>query len=195
LARSGRRGTRQKRSITRAVANRIRALPACYGTDSMMGHWRNFESQPHTADSKKPRCGGRGFLQIQFRVGLSGQRRLSLLYDRCKCFGLVHGQISKNFAVHFDTGQVQAVDEAGIRQLGVMGAHSRVDPLDPQGAEVALAVLAVTGCVLVRLVDGLTRNFERIFATAILTFGCLDNFFMTGVSDHTTFCTGHLGSP
>jgi hypothetical protein len=41
-----------------------------------------------------------------------------------------------------------------------MRTHGGVDPLDPQRAEIALAVLAVAGGVLVRLVDGLRRGAE-----------------------------------
>ena len=104
----------------------------------------------------------------------------------------MYGQVCQNFAVHFDTGQVQAVDEAGICQSLVMRTDSSVDTLDPQRAEVALAVLAVAGCVLVGLVDGLTGNLEGALAAAIVTFGGLDDLLVTGVSYGSTFNAGYL---
>ena len=86
----------------------------------------------------------------------------------------MYGQIGQNLTVHFDASQVQAVDEAGIGQCFVMRTDSGVDPLDPQRAEVALAVLPVTRCVLVGLVYSLRRNLEVGLAATVVTFGLLD---------------------
>jgi hypothetical protein len=83
-----------------------------------------------------------------------------LCHDGAERVGLVHGQIGQNLAVHLDPGQRQTVDEARIGQRLVMGAHGGVDPLDPQRAEIALAVLAVAGGVLVGLVDGLRATLK-----------------------------------
>ncbi len=103
----------------------------------------------------------------------------------------MHGQIGQNLAVHFDTGQRQTIDKARICQRFVVGAHSRVDPLNPQGAEIPLAVLAVTGRVLVGLVDRLAGNFKGALAAAVIAFCLIENLFVTGVSGRATFNSGH----
>ena len=124
------------------------------------------------------------------RAILRGQRAFGLIHDRSKCGGLVHGQIGQNLTVHFDAGQRQTVDETRIRQRFIMGAHGRIDPLDPQGAEIALAVLAVTGLVLVRLVDGLCCHLEGILAATVIAFGLVDDLFVTRVGDCSAFGMG-----
>lgn len=116
---------------------------------------------------KKPRHPA-GLSQIQSNLGLGRQRVLRLLDDRTEGFGLVHGQIGQNLAVHFDASQRQTVDEAAVCQRLVVAAHGGVDPLDPQGAEVALAILAVTRCILVGLVDRLRGDLEDILAPTIV---------------------------
>ncbi len=68
-----------------------------------------------------------------------------------------------------------------------MTTHSRIDTLDPQSAEIALAVVTVAGCVLVRLIDGLRCDFECVLATTIIAFGLIDDFLVTGVGYCTTF--------
>ena len=105
----------------------------------------------------------------------------------------MHGQIGQNLTVHFDASQVQAVDKTRVCQCLIMRTHGCVDPLDPQRTEVALAVLAVTGCVLVRLVDGLARDLEGILAAAVIAFRGFDDFLVTGVSCGSTFNAGRIG--
>src|ERR1700761_3032655 len=56
--------------------------------------------------------------------------------------GLVgHGQLGQHAPVHFDLGRLQALDEAVVGDA--VGPGGRVDALDPQPPEGALAVLAV----------------------------------------------------
>lgn len=136
-----------------------------------------------------------GFSFITFSGRLRGQRAFGLFNDGVERVRLVHGKIRQHFAIHFNSGQVQAVDEAGVCQRVVVQTYSRVDPLDPQSTEIALAVLAVACCVLVGLVYGLTCNLEGVLAAAIVTFGGLDNLLVTGVSGRTTFNSGHAFSP
>ena len=83
---------------------------------------------------------------------------MCLLHDGTECFGLVDGQVGQNLPVHFDTSQGQTIDEAAVCQCFVVAAHSGVDPLDPQCAEVPLAVLTVARGVLVGFVDRLTGD-------------------------------------
>jgi hypothetical protein len=74
-----------------------------------------------------------------------------LCNNRGESLGLMHSQVGQNLAVHFDAGFGQRRDEARIGHFRIDQTDGCVDPLDPQGAEVALAVLAVAGGVLVRL--------------------------------------------
>ena len=67
----------------------------------------------------------------------------------------MHGQIGQNLAVNFDTSFLHAIDETAVCQRFVVHAHSGVNTLDPQRAEIPFAILAVTCCVLVRFVHSL----------------------------------------
>ncbi len=88
------------------------------------------------------------------------ERGLRLGDDGAKRFGLVHGEIGENLAVHLDASQREAVDETRIGHGFIDRANTGIDALDPQGAEVPLANLAVAGRILVGLVDGLLGNLE-----------------------------------
>ena len=59
-----------------------------------------------------------------------------------------------------------------------MLAHRRVDALDPQRAELALAVLAVAVGVLHRLVDGGLGGADGVLAAAEKAFGGLRGLFL-----------------
>ena len=97
----------------------------------------------------------------------------------------VNRQISQNFTVNFDTGKVQAIDETAVCQRLIIGTNARVDALDPQAAEVTLAIMTVASCVLVCFIDSLCCNFERILATSIVTFSVVDDFLVTAMGDNT----------
>jgi hypothetical protein len=99
----------------------------------------------------------------------------------------MYSQVSQYFAVNFDACQVQTVDETAVCQSFVIGANARIDALDPQAAEVTLAIMTVASCVLVCFIDSLCCNFERILATSIVTFGLVDDFLVTAMGDNTPF--------
>ena len=73
-------------------------------------------------------------------------------------------------------------------------AYRRVDALDPQRPERALAELAAPVLVLHRLFDRLLGNADRILAPAIIAFGSFQNFLMLGMSGYTALdaCHGSL---
>ena len=64
---------------------------------------------------KRPPLFEGGLFQLLKPFGLR-HYSLCLCDDRTECFGLIHGQIGEDFAVYFDTGKVQTVDETGICQ-------------------------------------------------------------------------------
>ena len=101
----------------------------------------------------------------------------------------MYRQIGQNFAIHFDTGQRQAVDEATVGQGLVMAAACRIDTLDPQAPEITLAGLAVARGVLVGLIDRLGRCSVKILPATGIAFGSFDDFLVTGVGYCPTFNT------
>ena len=60
------------------------------------------------------------FPGLKYRPSGLRQRGFRLVDDCSVRFGLVHGQIGQNLAVHFDSGQRQAVDEARVGQRFVV---------------------------------------------------------------------------
>jgi hypothetical protein len=101
----------------------------------------------------------------------------------------MHSQIGQYFAIHFDTGQGQTVDETAVGQSFVMAAACRIDTLDPQAPEITLAGLPVTRGVLVGLIDRLCRCFKEILPATGIAFRSLDDFLVTGVGYCPTFNT------
>ena len=68
-----------------------------------------------------------------------------------------------------------------------MAAHGRIDPLDPQSAEIALAVMTVAGGILIGFVNCLRRHLKGVFSAAIIAFGLLDDFLVAGVGNCAPF--------
>ena len=71
---------------------------------------------------------------------LVGDRFFRLTDDGGEGFGLLDGHVCKNFAVEFDLGEVQAVNE--LRIFDVVQTASRVDADDPQFTKVTLLKLS-----------------------------------------------------
>src|SRR3954452_14713105 len=72
----------------------------------------------------------------------SGSRRLpGGLSKTSEGLGVAHGDVGQHLAVELDLGQAQAVHQLAVAHALLAGGG--VDPLDPQAAELALAVLAV----------------------------------------------------
>ena len=84
--------------------------------------------QPRRADS--PASSGR-------RVDVLGQRALGDLDQRGEGGRVADRDLGEVLAVHLDTGGLEALDEPVVGD--VVGAGRRVDPGDPQLAELALA--------------------------------------------------------
>src|SRR6185437_15940731 len=74
-------------------------------------------------------------------VYILGQRLARYHHERRERGRVVDGQIGQHLAVHVHARDLQALDEPVISNA--LGPRRRVDPLDPQPAERALAVLAV----------------------------------------------------
>ena len=71
----------------------------------------------------------------------AGSAALRHLDQRGERLRIGDGQLGQHAAVHFDLGQLEALDEPVVSHA--LGPDRGVDPLDPQPPERALAVLAV----------------------------------------------------
>ena len=116
---------------------------------------------------------------------LCRQRGLGLLDDRLEGGRLADREVGQHLAVDRDPGLVEAVDESAVGEAEA--AHRRVEALDPQGAERALAPLAVAERVLVRLLDRLLGDADRVLASAVIAFGGLQDLLVLGMRGDAAF--------
>src|SRR5262249_42858570 len=93
------------------------------------------------------------------------QRGLGLLADHLECARLADREIGQQLAVDRDPGFAEAGDKSAVGQPEA--AHRGVEALDPQGAERALAPLAVAERILVCLLDRLLGDADRVLAPAV----------------------------
>src|SRR5271170_5574684 len=113
-------------------------------------------------------------------TGNSSERRLGLADDRLERHRLGDGEVREHLAVDHDAGLAQAGDEAAV--IEAERAHRRIEALDPQRAEGALAPLAVAKGVLVGFLHRLLGDADRILAPSVITLGGLEDFLMLGMS-------------
>src|SRR5690606_27059099 len=133
-------------------------------------------------------------LQAQDRAAPeSGQGRFGLLNDGTESLLVVHGQVGQHFAVQADFSLAQTGDQTAVAQA--VGAAGGVDTGNPQRAELALALAAVTVGILARLDDRLLGDPEHPRTGAVVAFGLLQNFPVTAMRRYTTFDTGHVLFP
>src|SRR6185437_602212 len=118
---------------------------------------------------------------------------LGFLDDRLKRRRLVDGEIGQHLAIDHHAGFRQAVDEAAV--VEPEGSHRRVEALNPQRAERALASFAVAEGVLPRLLHRLLGDANGVLAPAVIALGGFENFFVLGVTGDATFDAGHDKSP
>src|SRR5690606_7498803 len=107
-----------------------------------------------------------------------------------ECLRLVDREIRQHLAVDLDAGLVEAVDEAAIGQAVL--ADSGVDALDPERAEIALAILAVAIGILQRLLDSLLGDADGVLAAAVETLGLGENLLVLGVGGNASLYACHV---
>src|SRR5271154_6179500 len=118
---------------------------------------------------------------------------LRLVDDRLECGRLVDGEIGQHLAVHRDPGFAEAGDKPAVGEPEA--PDRRVEALDPQGAEGALAPLAVAEGVLACLLHRVLGNADGVLAPAVIAFGGFEDFLVLGVSGDPPFDAGHGRSP
>src|SRR5262249_44300094 len=114
---------------------------------------------------------------------------LGLLDDGRKSSGLADRQIRQHLAVDLEPGLAEPVDEAAVGQAE--RSHCRVEPLDPERAEGALAPLAVAESVLVRLLHRLLGDADGVLAPAVETLGRLEDLLVLGMGGDAAFDACH----
>ncbi len=123
----------------------------------------------------------------------SRSRGFGLLDDRLECGRLADRQIRQHLAVDLEPGFAEAVDEPAIGETE--GAHRRVEALDPERTEGALAPLAVAEGVLVGLLHRLLGDADGILAPAVKALGGLEDLLVLGVAGDAAFDACHGWSP
>src|SRR5271156_1965840 len=127
-------------------------------------------------------CGGRRLVLLERRL-CGGGNCLERL-------GLADRDIGQYLAVEIEPGQLDAVHELRVGQSVLPRAG--IDPLDPQGAKIALAVAPVAIGVAQRLLDLLDRDAVGGAAAPAIALGELEDLLVTGVSGNPAFdaCQG-----
>ena len=112
--------------------------------------------------------------------GLRGWRSasesgLNLVHDSLEGFGIVQGEVGEDLAVDFDTCLVDEAHQFRITEVVLTGGG--VDTLNPEGAEVAFLVLAVTVGVGETFFPGILGNGPHVTAAAKVAAGEFQDFF------------------
>ena len=105
---------------------------------------------------------------------------LHLSYDGLECLGVIDSEVSKNLAVDLDATLVQQTHQLRVAQT--LEAGSSVDTLDPESAEVALLVTAVTEGVGETLLPSVLGNGPYVLAGTEVT--------ASEFEDALTLCSG-----
>src|SRR5262249_16006710 len=113
-----------------APERKTRASPASAG----------FPNQQSFEAWESGRLGDGAFKRLRGSVLQIFERDLELADQRAERRRLVDGHVGQHLAIDLDAGLVEAVDETAVGDPLLV--HRRIDALDPQRAERALAVLA-----------------------------------------------------
>src|SRR5205823_1432854 len=119
----------------------------------------------------------------------SSERGFGLADNRFECRRLANGEIGKHFAVDHNTGFAETGNEPAVVQTE--RTHRGIEALNPKRAESALAPLAVAISVLVRLLDCLLGNPDRVLAPAVIALGGFEHFLVLGVGGDAAFHASH----
>src|SRR5271169_4519362 len=99
----------------------------------------------------------------------SRQCGLRLVDNRLERSRFVDGEIGQHLTVHRDPGFAEAGDKPAVGEPEA--PDGGIEALDPQGAEGALAPLAVAEGVLACLLHRLLGNADSVLAPAVIAFG------------------------
>ena len=112
--------------------------------------------------------------------GLRFQGFFGLGDDGAERGGVGDREVGEDLAIRFDSGGLEAFDEARVGQSFV--ADGSADTLDPQGAELSLALFAVTVFVGLGLADGVLGVAEELRAETAEALGTQQDALATGAA-------------
>src|ERR1700733_14022906 len=116
-----------------------------------------------------------------------------LIHQGLEGLGLVHGQIGEDLAVDLDPGLGKPADKSAVGQT--VEAAACVDALDPEGAEIALLLLAADIVVLQRAIGRGIGRGDRVLAAAVEALGLLEDALAARMAGNGTGSPGHLSLP
>ena len=111
---------------------------------------------------------------------MSVELRLSVFYfvnDSLESCGIVESEVSKNFAVDFDTALVDQAHELAVRE--VFETRCSVDTLNPESAEVTLVVFTVAISVGKTFFPSVLGNGPHVLACAEVAAGEFEDLLAT----------------
>src|SRR5579872_6002837 len=115
--------------------------------------------------------------------------RLGLSDDRLERRRFGDGQVRQYLAVDGDAGLGEPGDKSAV--VEPERTHRRVEPLNPQRAECALANLAIAEGVLLRFFHGLLGDADRVLAPAVIALGGLVDLLVLGMGGDAAFDASH----
>ena len=98
----------------------------------------------------------------------------NLVADSLERCGIVHGEVSENLTVDFHTSLVDEAHQLAVGQS--FQTCCSVDTLDPEGAEIALFLLAVAVGLGETLLPGVLGYGPHITAAAVVATGEFKDF-------------------
>ena len=131
--------------------------------------------------------------RVQFLAFVQLLGSLHGFHDLGECFGIGDGHVSKDLAVQLDARLGKLEDELAVADA--VFADSSVQAGDPQSAEIALLVAAVSVGILTGVGYGVNGKAEVALATAIETLGGLEDFFAAFAGRNSGFSAWHSYSP
>src|SRR5271168_4946643 len=136
-------------------------------------------------------CGLGAVLGVLICCDLQGGLRL--FGEGGEASGVVCGNVGEDLAIERIAGELEAVDEGRVAHA--VDAAGRVDTDDPEGAILALLLLAAGVGELERPLDGLLSGLVELGFSEEVTTRALEDLFAAVVAFCTPFYTGHLASP
>ena len=97
-----------------------------------------------------------------------------LVADSLEGSGIVHCEVSEHLAVDLDTSLMDEAHELGVGKI--LKTCSSVDTLNPEGAEVALFLLAVAVSIGQTFLPGIFGDGPDVTARAIVAAGEFEDF-------------------
>lgn len=117
---------------------------------------------------------------------------LHLVDDGLEGVGMVHGEVGEDLAVEGDAGLRQLTHQFAVRHAVL--ASTGVDALDPQRAELALALLPADVRIEQAFFDSVLGNCPNVFAGTVVPFGHFENLFPAGSRRNCVVGTWHCST-